>query len=92
MRAFYAMTGIPYSRSWPSACEEMAGAGVTEADLRAAWAESQQGGRWAVNSPHSLKSTAIRIAAKRRREAEPSPGVEYVYDAAAGEYVEVRHV
>lgn len=89
MRAFRSLTGIPYARSWPSACEEMAGAGVTGDDLRAAWAESQEGVRFAVNSPHSLKSTAIRIASRRREAVRP--GVEYVYDAALGEYIEVRH-
>lgn len=88
MRAFHAFTGIPYSRIWKSACEEMAGAGVTDDDLRAAWAESQQGTRFVVNSPHSLKSTAIRIASARKRAHRPA--VQYVYDESAGEYVEVK--
>lgn len=89
MRAFYRLTGIPYLPAWRKPCELMAGAGVIEADLKAAWEESKRGKAWSVNDPFSLMKTAIRISAGKR-SAPPALDVEYRFDEAANEYVQVK--
>lgn len=87
MQAFYRLTGIAYTRAWPSAAETMAEAGVTASDLRAALEEARRG-RWTVNDPHSLTKTAIRIASTRA--AYMAPGEEIAYDAASNSYIVKR--